>query len=53
MNLTNKEISPLLNISLRGVENARYRIRKKLEVAHEDNFVPFLEGIAKEADATA
>ncbi|MCO6147420.1 triple tyrosine motif-containing protein [Flavobacterium sp. NRK1] len=50
MNLTNKEISPLLSISLRGVENARYRIRKKLEVAHEDNFVSFLEGIAKEAD---
>jgi DNA-binding CsgD family transcriptional regulator len=51
MNLTNKEISPLLNISLRGVENARYRIRKKLEVAHEDNFVAFLESIAKEAEA--
>ncbi len=51
MNLTNKEISPLLNISLRGVENARYRIRKKLEVAHEDNFVAFLEGIAKQAEA--
>lgn len=50
MNLANKEISPLLNISLRGVENARYRIRKKLEVAHEDNFVIFLENIAKEAD---
>ena len=48
MNLTNKEISPLLNISLRGVENARYRIRKKLEVAHEDNFVAYLEGIAKD-----
>ncbi|MDV6169654.1 triple tyrosine motif-containing protein [Flavobacterium sp. DG1-102-2] len=53
MNLTNKEISPLLNISLRGVENARYRIRKKLEVAHEDNFVAFLENIAKEAEASA
>ena len=50
MNLANKEISPLLNISLRGVENARYRIRKKLEVAHEDNFVIFLENIAREAD---
>lgn len=50
MNLTNKEISPLLNISLRGVENARYRIRKKLEVAHEDNFVAFLEAVAKQAE---
>lgn len=53
MNLTNKEISPLLNISLRGVENARYRIRKKLEVAHEDNFVAFLENVAKQAETLA
>lgn len=50
MNLTNKEISPLLSISLRGVENARYRIRKKLDVNHEDNFVAFLENVANEAD---
>lgn len=50
MDLTNKEISPLLNISLRGVENARYRVRKKLNVNHEDNFVSFLEGIAREAE---
>lgn len=49
MDLTNKEISPLLNISLRGVENARYRVRKKLNVAHEDNFVAFLEKVALEA----
>lgn len=49
MDLTNKEISPLLGISLRGVENARYRIRKKLNVSHEDNFVAFLENISKEA----
>jgi AraC family transcriptional regulator, chitin signaling transcriptional activator len=45
MGLTNKEIAPLLGISLRGVENARYRIRKKLDVANEDNFAAFLEGV--------
>ncbi len=50
MDLTNKEISPLLNISLRGVENARYRVRKKLNVAHEDNFVAYLEKVAREAE---
>src|SRR5690606_23740124 len=38
MDLTNKEISPLLNISVRGVETARYRIRKKLGIQHEYNF---------------
>jgi AraC family chitin signaling transcriptional activator len=46
MNLTNKEISPLLGISLRGIENARYRIRKKLNVAGEDNFAAFLEKVS-------
>ncbi|WP_116789956.1 triple tyrosine motif-containing protein [Flavobacterium psychrotrophum] len=50
MGLTNKEIAPLLNISLRGVENARYRIRKKLNVANEDNFPAFLEGIGREIE---
>lgn len=29
MNLTSKEIAPLLNISIRGVENKRYRLRMK------------------------
>jgi AraC family transcriptional regulator, chitin signaling transcriptional activator len=48
MNLSNKEISPLLGISLRGIENARYRIRKKLGVASEDNFAAFLESVDNE-----
>lgn len=46
MNLTNKEISPLLNISTRGVETARYRVRKKLNVQQEDNFISFLEQLS-------
>ncbi|MBS7788020.1 hypothetical protein KIH23_12000 [Flavobacterium sp. CYK-55] len=48
MNLSNKEISPLLNISIRGIESARYRVRKKLNVQHEDNFVAFLQHLADE-----
>lgn len=32
MNLSTKEIAPLLNISVRGVEISRYRLRKKLEL---------------------
>ena len=32
MNLSSKEIAPLLNISVRGVEISRYRLRKKLEL---------------------
>ena len=47
MDLTNKEIAPLLNISIRGVETARYKVRKKLKLNHEDNFIHFLESINK------
>ncbi len=32
MNLSSKEIAPLLNISLRGLENKRYRLRKKINL---------------------
>lgn len=47
MNMLNKEISSLLNISTRGVESARYRVRKKLNVTHDDNLVAFLENLDK------
>ena len=30
MNLSSKEIAPLLGISVRGLENHRYRLRKKM-----------------------
>jgi hypothetical protein len=33
MNLSSKEIAPLLNISLRGLENKRYRLRKKINLS--------------------
>ena len=36
MNLSSKEIAPLLAISVRGVENHRYRLRKKLGLDHDD-----------------
>ncbi|RXG33049.1 regulatory protein, luxR family [Leeuwenhoekiella marinoflava DSM 3653] len=45
MNLTNKEIAPLLNISTRGVETARYRIRKKLNI-NDESFNAYLENLA-------
>ncbi len=46
MNLTNKEIAPILNISIRGVETARYRLRKRLTIDHDENMVAFLENLA-------
>ena len=46
MNLSNKEIAPLLSISVRGVETARYRVRKRLNV-QETNFIIFLESLSE------
>jgi len=37
MNLATKEIAPLLNISVRGVEERRYRLRKRLNLSSETN----------------
>jgi DNA-binding CsgD family transcriptional regulator len=42
MNLSSKEIAPLLNISVRGIENKRYRLRKKLGLSEEDNLTEFI-----------
>lgn len=42
MNLSTKEMAPLLNISVRGVETMRYRLRKKLGLEREDNLMEFL-----------
>ena len=42
MNLSSKEIAPLLNISVRGVENKRYRLRKKLDLPEEANLTEFI-----------
>jgi DNA-binding CsgD family transcriptional regulator len=45
LNLTTKEIAPLLNISVRGVEISRYRLRKKLDLNNEVNLNDFMMGI--------
>ncbi|MFL9845141.1 helix-turn-helix and ligand-binding sensor domain-containing protein [Flavobacterium rhizosphaerae] len=45
MNLSSKEIAPLMNISFRGVELHRYRLRKKLDITTEDNLSKFMFNI--------
>jgi len=45
MNLSTKEIAPLMNISVRGVEISRYRLRKKFELHRDDNLIEFLLNI--------
>lgn len=42
MNLSSKEIAPLMNISFRGVELHRYRLRKKLGLSPEENLNKFM-----------
>lgn len=42
MNLSTKEIAPLMNITVRGVEISRYRLRKKLQLERDDNLYDFL-----------
>ena len=41
LNYTSKEIATMQNVSLRGVETARYRLRKKLQLAEENNLYEF------------
>ena len=43
MNLSTKEIAPLLNISVRGVETMRYRIRKKFQLERDESLTDFLQ----------
>ncbi len=42
MNLSTKEIAQLLNISVRGVEISRYRLRKKLHLDRAQNLQDFI-----------
>ncbi len=45
LNLSSKEIAPLLNISVRSVEIKRYRLRKKMELEHEQGLVEYILAI--------
>jgi DNA-binding CsgD family transcriptional regulator len=45
MNLSTKEIAQLLNISVRGVEISRYRLRKKLTISSGTNLFDYLINI--------
>lgn len=49
MNLSTKEVAQLMNISVRGVEISRYRLRKKLQLPTEVNLFDFLMSIHMES----
>lgn len=42
---SSKEIAPLLNISPKSVEIARYRLRKKLELKKDENLINYIKSI--------
>lgn len=42
LNISSKEIAPLMNISVRGVEICRYRVRKKLDIERDTNMTSFI-----------
>ncbi len=42
LNLSSKEIAPLLNISPRSVEVKRYRLRKKMNLPHESSLTDYI-----------
>lgn len=43
MQLSNKEIAQILNISTRGLETARYRIKKKLNLTNQQDLNKFIQ----------
>ncbi|WP_299226578.1 tetratricopeptide repeat protein [uncultured Psychroserpens sp.] len=45
MNLSNKEVASILNISPDGVKKARYRIRKKLNLSTEDSLEQMVQDL--------
>lgn len=45
LNLSSKEIAPLLNISPRSVEVKRYRLRKKMKLEHDANLTDYIISI--------
>lgn len=45
LNLSSKEIAPLINISVRSVEIKRYRLRKKMDLMHEQGLVEYILSI--------
>lgn len=42
LNLSSKEIAPLLNISVRSIEIKRYRLRKKMDLSHHQGLVEYI-----------
>lgn len=44
LNMTNKELAAILNISVTGVEKSRYRLKKRLDLTSKDDLAAYLRG---------
>jgi DNA-binding CsgD family transcriptional regulator len=42
LNISTKELAPLMNISIRGVEICRYRVRKKLDINRDESLTKMI-----------
>jgi len=51
INLSSKEIAPLMGISLRGVEINRYRLRKQLDIPTDVNLIEYLLNLEDDKDS--
>lgn len=47
MGLSSKEMASLLNSSVRSIETARYRLRKKLRIEQGDNLSDFIQSLSQ------
>lgn len=45
LGFSSKEIATLMNVSAKSAEIGRYRLRKKLNLSHEDNLIQFIKSI--------
>lgn len=51
MGLSSKEMASLLNMSVRSIETARYRLRKKLNLEQGDNLADFIQAFGSDKGA--
>lgn len=42
LNISTKELAPLMNISIRGIEICRYRVRKKLDINRDESLTKII-----------
>lgn len=53
MGLNSKDMASLLNMSVRSIETARYRLRKKLQLEAGENLTEFIQNFGKNSASSA